>query len=333
MPTAGSRCCTTSTWTDKSILGRDMLPMVSRRLVTTFLLLWGVATVVFLLLRILPGDPAETILAGSGASAEAVIQLRQQLGLDDPLPLQYTRFLWNAAHGDFGHSLFSNRSALLTVTEQLPYTLSLALVSLAVLLVLGAGLGVLSAFYAGGWPDRLAMGVAVLGVSVPVFWSGLLLILVFSIGLEWLPASGAGSWRHLVMPALVLGVMGAGPVARLLRTNLLEEMSADYVMVARAKGLPSALLVWRHTLRNAALPAVTLLGLQFGFLLGGTVVTEMVFARPGLGRVLVDAILWKDLPVAQAAVLVIATIYVTVNLVVDLILIALDPRLRQTRSG
>jgi peptide/nickel transport system permease protein len=308
---------------------REMLSLVARRLLTTILLLWGVATIVFFLLRILPGDPAEVILAGSGASAEAIAQARQQLALDAPLPLQYGRYLWNISHGDFGRSIFSNRPALLTIVEQLPYTLSLAIASVGVSLLVGASLGILSALHVGGWVDRLALAAAVLGVSVPVYWSGLLLILLCSIWLDWLPATGAGTPRHLIMPALVLGMTGAGPIARLLRANLLDAMSADYVVVARAKGLPQRLITWRHALRNAALPAITLLGLQFGFLLGGAVITETVFARPGLGRVLVDSILAKDLPVVQAAVLIVAAGYVVANLLVDLIVMALDPRLRQ----
>ena len=310
-----------------------MFLTILRRLGIALLLLWGVATVVFFLLRLLPGDPAEIILTGSGASAQAIAEARRDLGLDDPLAVQYARYLWNVAHGDFGRSLFSNRPAFTTVAEQLPYTISLAVASLAILVVLGVGLGTVSAFWAGSCVDRLSMGLAVLGVSVPVFWSGMLMILVFSIGFGLLPASGAGDWRQLVMPALALGVMGAAPVSRLLRASILDTMSSDYVNMARAKGLYPRLILLRHALPNAALPAITLVGLQLGFLLGGTVVTETVFARPGIGRVLVDAILWKDLPVVQAAVLFIATGYVVANLLVDLTLMLLDPRLRAENRG
>jgi ABC-type dipeptide/oligopeptide/nickel transport system permease component len=285
-------------------------------------------TVVFLLLRVLPGDPAETILAGSGASPAAIAQTRQQLGLDDPLPMQYGHYLLNILRGDLGRSLFSNRPVTLTIAEQVPATLQLAAAALLVAVVVGLSLGILAALRAGTWIDQAALGAAVLGASVPVFWSGLLLIWVFSVGFNWLPATGAGSWRHLVMPAAVLGLVGAGPIARLVRASLLDVLRADYITVARAKGLPESAVVGRHALRNALIPTLTLIGLQAGFLLGGAVVTEAVFARPGLGQLVVNAILWKDLPVIQGVVLLIAATYVVVNLLVDLAALALDPRLR-----
>jgi ABC-type dipeptide/oligopeptide/nickel transport system permease component len=306
-----------------------MLSLVIRRMVSALVVLWGVATVVFLLLRVLPGDPAETILAGSGASPEAIAQVRQQLGLDDPLLTQYGRYLLNTLRGDLGRSLFSNRPVTLTIAEQLPATLQLAAAALLVAVIVGLSLGVLAALRAGTWIDRTAMGVAVLGVSVPVFWSGLLLIWVFSVGLNWLPATGADGVRHLMMPAVVLGLVGAGPIARLVRASLLDVLRADYITIARAKGLPELAVIGRHALRNALIPTITLVGLQAGFLLGGTVITESVFARPGLGRLVVEAILWKDLPVVQGVVLLIAATYVIINLLVDLATLTLDPRLRQ----
>jgi peptide/nickel transport system permease protein len=301
-----------------------------RRLLTALVALWGMATVVFLLLRVLPGDPAQTLLAGSGASPEAIALTRRQMGLDDPLPVQYGRYLLSTARGDLGRSLFSNRPVTLTIAEQLPATLHLAVAAWLVMAVLGVGLGILAALRAGSWVDRLSMGGAVLGVSVPIFWSGLLLISIFSVGLNWLPAAGAGSWRHLVMPAIVLGLVGAGPLARLVRSSLLDVLHADYITVARGKGLPSRIIITRHAVRNAMIPAINLMGLQAGFLLAGTVVTETVFARPGLGRVMVDAILWKDLPVVQGVVLLIAATYIAINLLVDLTTMVIDPRSRQT---
>ncbi len=305
-----------------------MFSLIIRRFVTTLVVLWGMITVVFLLLRVLPGDPAETILAGSGASPAAIAQTRQQLGLDDPLPMQYGHYLLNILRGDLGRSLFSNRPVALTIAEQVPATLQLAAAALLVAVVVGLSLGILAALRAGTWIDQAALGAAVLGASVPVFWSGLLLIWVFSVGFNWLPATGAGSWRHLVMPAAVLGLVGAGPIARLVRASLLDVLRADYITVARAKGLSESAVVGRHALRNALIPTLTLIGLQAGFLLGGAVVTEAVFARPGLGQLVVSAILWKDLPVIQGVVLLIAAIYVVVNLLVDLAALALDPRLR-----
>jgi peptide/nickel transport system permease protein len=307
-----------------------MLVLVARRLVWAVFALWGITTLVFILLRVLPGDPARTILAASGASETAIAQARAQMGLDEALPVQYGLYLWNLAHGDLGRSLFSNRPVLLTIAEQLPPTFELAAAALVVTIVLGLGLGVLAARYAGSWLDRVTVGIAVLGVSTPLFWSGLLLIWLFSLVLRWLPASGADSWRHLVMPAILLGAVGAAPLVRVVRSNLLTILQTDYITVARGKGLPEALILLRHALRNALLPGLNLIGLQAGFLLGGAVITETVFARPGLGRVVVDAILWKDLPVVQGAVLLIAGIYIIVNLGVDLISIVLDPRQRET---
>ncbi|PWH17128.1 MAG: hypothetical protein DDG58_08435 [Ardenticatenia bacterium] len=307
-----------------------MLTLIARRLVVAIFALWGIATLVFVLLRVLPGDPARTILAASGASETAIAQARQQMGLDEALPIQYVRYLWNLARGDLGRSLFSNRPVLLTIAEQLPSTFELAAAALTIAIMLGLGLGILAAWYAGSWLDRVTVGFAVLGVSTPLFWSGLLLIWLFSLVLHWLPASGADSWRHLVMPALLLGFVGAAPLVRLVRSNLLTTLQADYITVARGKGLPETLVLLRHALRNALLPGLNMVGLQAGFLLGGTVITETVFARPGLGRVVVDAILWKDLPVVQGTVLLIASTYVVINLGVDLIAMVLDPRQRES---
>jgi peptide/nickel transport system permease protein len=306
-----------------------LISYVIRRILAALAVLWGVATVAFLLLHVLPGDPAEAILAGSGASSAEIAQIRRQLGLADPLLVQYGRYLFNTLEGDLGRSFFSNRPVMLTIVEQLPSTLELAAAALAVAVALGLSLGILAALRAGAWIDRAVMGVAVLGVSVPVFWSGLLLIWIFSVSLNWLPATGTGGWQHLVMPAAVLGLVGAGPIARLVRASLLTVLRTDYIILARAKGLPEAIVIGRHALRNAIIPSIALIGLQAGFLLGGTVVTEVVFARPGLGRLVIDAILWKDLPIVQGVVLLIAAIYVVINLLVDLVSLALDPRLRQ----
>jgi peptide/nickel transport system permease protein len=249
--------------------------------------------------------------------------------LNDPLPLQYGRYILNTFRGDLGRSLFSNRPVTVTIAEQLPATLQLAAAALLVAVILGFGLGLLAALRADTWIDHAVMGVAVLGVSVPVFWSGLLLILVFSVGLNWLPATGAGGWQHLVLPATVLGLVGAGPIARLVRASLINALRADYISMARAKGLPGSAIIGGHAMRNAIIPVIALVGLQAGFLLGGTVVTEAVFARPGLGRLVVEAILSKDLPVVRGVMLLTAATYVVINLLVDLTTLALDPRQRQ----
>jgi ABC-type dipeptide/oligopeptide/nickel transport system permease component len=294
------------------------LTYLGRRLLTGALTLLGVATLVFGLIHLLPGDPAETMLAQSGAPPEAVIALRAEIGLDRPLIVQYGRWLASLAQGNLGRSLFYNRPVAHLILDQLPSTLELALAAFMVALGLGVPLGVIAALRHDSWVDRLAMTTAVVGVAVPVFWSGLVLIWIFSVWLGWLPPAGAESWRALVMPALVLGFATAGPLARLTRATLLDVLAQPYISVARAKGLAERAVLMRHAARNALIPLLTIAGVQLGFLLAGTVVTETLFGRPGLGRLLVDAILWRDLPVIQGVALLIAGIYVLANLAVDL---------------
>jgi len=290
--------------------------------------LWAVTTLVFFLMRVLPGDPAELLLAESGASAEAITRLRAQLGLDEPLPVQYGRFLLQILRGDLGRSLVTNRPVMRMIGEQLPATLQLALAAMVIAIVLGLALGVIAALRQGTWVDSLCMTIAIVGASVPVFWSGLLFILLFSIVLRWLPATGEGGWRYLLMPAAVLGIASSGSIARQTRSSILEALGQEYVTAARAKGLQEWVVITRHVLRNALIPVATIIGLRFGFLLGGAVVTETVFSRRGLGRLIVDAILWKDFPVVQGVVLLVAAIYVLVNLLVDVSYALLDPRVR-----
>lgn len=298
-----------------------------RRLLGIIPVLWGVATLVFVIMRLLPGDPAALMLSEAGGSAEAIAELRAELGLDAPLLVQYGRYLLNLVQGDLGTSLFTQRPVITTIAEQLPSTIELAIASMLVAVSLGTALGVLAAVKHGTWVDAAATSLSVTGVSVPVFWSALLLIWLFSLKLNWLPATGQGTVAHLALPALVLGFASAGAIARLVRTSLIEALSADYVGTARAKGLPEGTILVRHTLRNAFIPVVTVIGLQFGFLLGGTVVTETIFARQGIGRLLVDAILWKDFLVVQGVVLLAAMVYLVVNLGVDVVYVLLDPRI------
>ncbi len=309
-----------------------MLRFVANRLLVAVPVIWGVVTIVFILTRLLPGDPVETMLSQSGGSAAAIQSLRTQFGLDQPLPVQYLRYLSNVARGDLGRSLFTGRPVTTTLLEQLPSTVVLALSAMMLATLLGIALGVLAAVQPNTWVDGLCMGLAVVGVSVPIYWSGILLIIVFSAMLHWLPATGQGSLRHLIMPATVLGFTSAGAIARLVRANMLETLSADYVVTARAKGLPERVAVLRHALRNALIPAVTLIGLQFGFLMGGAVITETVFARQGIGRLVVDAIMWKDFPIVQGAILLSALTYTVLNIVIDLIYALIDPRLRRQIS-
>ncbi len=301
---------------------------IIRRVLVCIPILFGLTIIVFSMVHLLPGDPAATILAASGAKPDAVAKLRTQLGLDRPLPEQYVSYLGDLLHGDMGSSLFTYRPVTETIAQNAPSTLELAFSAMILAIVLGLGLGILAAVYQDSWIDNLTMMVAVFGVSMPSFWLALLLILLFSLGLGWLPSGGQGTFKQLILPATVLGFNSAAVIARLVRSTMLEVLRQEYIITARSKGLPARLVFIRHALRNALIPVVTVAGLQFGFLLGGTVVTETVFARQGLGRVAVDAIIYKDLPVVQGIVLLMAVVYMAVNLIVDLTYSVLDPRIR-----
>lgn len=310
-----------------------MLRYIQRRLLIMIPVLWGVVTLVFFLMYMLPGDPAATILAQSGGKAEAIEKLREQLGLNDPLPVQYMRFLRNAVRGDFGSSIWLRQPVIQIIAENLPATIELALGALAVALTIGFSMGILAALKCNTWIDRLCMLTAIAGVSMPNFWLALLIMYVISAintyyGVLILPITGQGGIRHLIVPSLVLGFAVSGSLARLVRSSMLEVLRQEYITTARAKGLSRQVVVLRHALRNALIPVVTMLGLQFGYLLGGTVIIETVFSRRGLGRTIVDAIVWKDLPVVQGAVLVTATTYMLVNLLVDISYAVIDPRIR-----
>lgn len=306
-----------------------MLAFTLRRLFSTVLVLWGVVTLTFFAIRLLPGDPATVLMSQGGGSAQEIARLREELGLDDPLLVQYAHFLLRLVQGDLGNSLVSHRPVADAIAEQLPHTLALATSATLLSVVVGISLGVLAATHQGSWVDQACITLSVLGVSMPILLSGLLFILLFSLILGWLPATGQGSWRHLVMPSLVLSLASTGTIARLVRTEMLDVLPQDYVTVARAKGLTGRVVLWRHALRNALIPTVTLIGLQFGALLGGTVVTESLFSRRGLGRLVVDAVSWKDYPLVQGVVILGAAIYVGVNFLVDISYGLLDPRIRR----
>ena len=305
-----------------------MLRYIQRRLLIAIPVVWGVATIVFSLMHLLPGDPAATMLAQSGGQAEAIARLRAQLGLDRPLAVQYWVFLSNAVRGDLGESIWLRRPVVEVLRQDFPATLELALAATGLAIVIGFALGIAAALHHNTPLDRVAMVISVTGVSMPVFWSALLGIYLFAATLRWLPATGGGDLAHLVLPATVLGYGAAGSIARLVRSSMLEVMGQEYVTTARAKGLRERAVVLRHALRNALIPVVTMLGMQFSALLGGTVVTETVFSRQGLGRTLVDAIIWKDFPLVQGAVMLIAVIWVLVNLIVDVSYAVIDPRIR-----
>jgi len=303
-----------------------MFGYVVRKLIHTAFVAFGVVTLVFVALR-MSGDPASTMLPGE-ASVEELTALRKTLGLDRSLGVQYARFLVDAVRGDFGVSFRHQQDALPLVLERLPATLELAFAALLLAVVVALPLGILAALHRGRIVDVLAMGFAVVGQATPYFWMGLMLILVVSVELAWLPTSGRGGMAYLILPAVTLGTHFAAVLARLTRTTMLETLTQNYVTTARAKGLGEGTVILAHALRNAAVPVVTLIALQFGTLLGGAVVTETIFAWPGVGRLAVQSIFVRDYPVVQASVFVLALTFVAINLMVDLLYGVLDPRIR-----
>jgi peptide/nickel transport system permease protein/oligopeptide transport system permease protein len=304
---------------------------VIRRLLLTVPVMLGVTLVVFLAMNVLPGDAVEAMFAISQANAsqETVQNMRHQLGLDDPLYVQYARFVGHAATGNLGRSIESNKPVVNELASQFPSTLELAVAGLGLAVVLGLLLGIIAALKHGTWLDNATMVLALVSVSVPSFWFGLLLILTFSLYLGWFPLTGGnGGLSYLVLPAVTLGLRASAVIARLTRSSLLDVLGEDYIRTARAKGLGTSRVVTRHALKNALIPVVTIVGLQFGHLLAGTVIIEMVFARQGVGQLIVNSILARDYPVVQGAVLFLALIFVLVNLAVDLLYAYLNPMIR-----
>jgi len=299
-----------------------------RRLLGAGLVLLAVSFITFVALATAPGDAA-VAAAGDSATHEQMTLLRQSMGLDLPLFVRYQAYLGGVLQGDLGRSLIGQRAVSQLLLERLPYTLLLALAASALALLLGGLIGTVAALRAGGWLDTLLMGGVAVGLAVPVFWSALLLIMFFSLKLHWLPVVGAGSWRHLVLPTATLAIPTAAIMARLVRASLLDVFGADYVRTAHAKGLRPRRVLGAHVFRNSLLPVLTVLGLQLGHLLGGAVVVETIFGWPGLGRLTVQAIFDRDLPVVMGAALLIAAFYVFINLAVDLAHAYLDPRVAQ----
>jgi len=286
----------------------------------------GVVTIVFALLHA-SGDPA-TLLVSQDATQSDIAQIRRAYGLDRPLSVQYARFVTRAARGDLGYSYRQGLPVTEIIVERLRATCELALAGLAVAVLVGVPLGILAAARHGSALDTVAMTVALLGTSVPSFWLGLLLIIVFGVQLGWLPISGSGTFKHLLMPAFVLGGFYAAQISRLTRTSLLEVLAQDFVRTAWAKGLAMRAVLLKHVLRNATLPVMTVLGMDFGRMLGGAVVVETIFAWPGMGRLAVQAVLGRDFPVVQGTAIMGAAIFLAVNLVIDLLYGWVDPRLR-----
>lgn len=312
-----------------------MLPYIARRLLFMLPTLIGVTFLVFISVRLIPGDPAIAI-AGERATPALIAQVREDLGLDEPLLIQYGRFMGALVQGDLGTSLRTKLPVAPEVWRRLLQTLLLAAVSLLLASAVGMFLGILSATKPYSIVDNLGMLVALIGVSTPVFWLGLMFMLFFSVELPRalglaapiFPPTGSGTWKHLVMPAVTLAAYSTAIIARMTRSSMLEVVGHDYIRTARAKGLSERVITYRHALRNALVPVITVQGLQFGTLLGGAVLTESVFAWPGLGRYLVDAIFLRDYPVVQASILVIAMGFIFINLVVDLVYAVVDPRIR-----
>jgi len=294
-----------------------MLLFILKRLAQIIPVIFGVTIVVFLIVQMVPGDPA-IILAGEGASNETVEDLRENLGLNEPLYQQYLSYISNVFQGDFGNSLKNNQPVLDEIMIRLPITIELAIYSILITVVIGLIAGIISATRPYSISDISVMVVALLGISLPSFWLGLLLMYFFSVKLQLLPVAGWDSFANIILPAVTLGAGGAAIVARMTRSSMLEVVGQDYIRTARAKGLKERVIVYKHALRNALIPVITVVGLQFGSLLGGTVLVESVFAINGLGRMIVDAIRTRDLPMVQGGVLVASLIFVFVNLLVDI---------------
>jgi len=305
-----------------------VLRLIARRLAISLPVLLGVTVLVFLILHLIPGDPAQIMLFGSRPTPQQIEQLRGQLGLNQPLPVQYALYIERLVHGDLGQSFITGRPTVDEIAQRLPDTLELTLAAMLVAVVIGMPIGIVGGVRPGSWADRLGSGFAVLGVAVPYFWFALVLILLFAVDLRVLPSLGEGSWNAIILPAVSLGWGLSAIIARLLRNNLVEIYQQPYMQVARAKGLSERMMLYGHALKNALIPVVTILGLQFGNVLSGAVVVEVIFGRPGIGSYLVQAIQAKDIPVVQSVVLFIAVIYILINLVVDLAYGILDPRIR-----
>ena len=300
---------------------------IRRRLLLAVLTFWAVSTIVWGLLY-LTGDPVAILLAGTPAGQTDVEQLRHALGFDQPLPLQYLHFLGNAVQGDLGKSLRSGEPALLLVSRRIGFTLQLALLAMTLALAVSVPVGIVSATFRGSLTDRTLMLLSMVGQSMPIFWVGLLMIFVFAIELRWFPAGGAGGIKYLALPAATLALYPMARIARLIRSSLVDVLNQDYILAARARGLEEWLVVGKHALKNASLPVITIVALQFGYMLGGAVITETIFGWPGIGLFTVTAIHERDFPVVQAAVVLASGMFIALNFIVDLLYGWLDPRIR-----
>ncbi len=305
-----------------------MLQYIVKRLLLTVPTMIAISVVVFLMLHAVPGDPAIIFAGDKNVTPEQLALVRTEMGLDRPLPVQYADYLTRIFRGNLGRSLYSRIPVTSEIGNRVSSSAELAVAAFAVAVVLGVVLGVISALWRSTWIDAAAMTFAITGVSMPIFWLAQMLIFVFAISLGWFPVTGTGGLRRLVLPALALGLISSATLARLVRSSVLEVLSLPFVTTARSKGLAEMKILARHVMKNAFIPVITVMGLQFGTLLSGAVITETVFARPGMGKLLIDAILIKDFPVIQAVVLFVSLIYVLINLLVDVSYALLDPRIR-----
>jgi peptide/nickel transport system permease protein len=303
-----------------------MRQFILRRLIRAVIALWGVVTVVFFTMR-LSGDPIALLLPAEAPQSE-IIRLRKAMGLEEPLPLQYVYYLRDLSRGDVGTSIRMRLPAMEIALERLPATVELALVSFVLAVIVAIPAGLISASRRNSIWDNVAMGLALVGQSAPTFYIGISLILIFGLNLGLFPISGRGTWQHVILPAVTLGAFAMASIARLTRSAVLEIMRQDFIRTARAKGLNEVAVLVRHNLKNSAIPVITIMGLQFGTLLGGAVVTETVFAWPGIGRLAIEAIRSRDYPIVQSAVLIVASMFVVINFLVDLAYGWLDPRIR-----
>ncbi|EDQ3582792.1 glutathione ABC transporter permease GsiC [Salmonella enterica] len=304
-----------------------MLNYVLKRLLGLIPTLLIVAVLVFLFVHLLPGDPAR-LIAGPEADAQVIALVRQQLGLDQPLHVQFWRYITHVLQGDFGTSMVSRRPVSEEIASRFLPTLWLTITSMIWAVLFGMAIGIAAAVWRNRWPDRLGMTLAVTGISFPAFALGMLLMQIFSVDLGWLPTVGADSWQHYILPSLTLGAAVVSVMARFTRSSFVDVLSEDYMRTARAKGVSETWVVLKHGLRNAMIPVVTMMGLQFGFLLGGSIVVEKVFNWPGLGRLLVDSVDMRDYPVIQAEVLLFSLEFILINLVVDVLYAAINPAIR-----
>ncbi|EIV7686457.1 glutathione ABC transporter permease GsiC [Salmonella enterica] len=304
-----------------------MLNYVLKRLLGLIPTLLIVAVLVFLFVHLLPGDPAR-LIAGPEADAQVIALVRQQLGLDRPLHVQFWHYITHVLQGDFGTSMVSHRPVSEEIASRFLPTLWLTITSMIWAVLFGMATGIAAAVWRNHWPDRVGMTLAVTGISFPAFALGMLLMQIFSVELGWLPTVGADSWQHYILPSLTLGAAVASVMARFTRSSFVDVLSEDYMRTARAKGVSETWVVLKHGLRNAMIPVVTMMGLQFGFLLGGSIVVEKVFNWPGLGRLLVDSVEMRDYPVIQAEVLLFSLEFILINLVVDVLYAAINPAIR-----